>query len=337
MSKFDHVNLIHKALTGQITPAEQLQLDNWLKAAPGNAAIAQEVEVMWEVSSSVELYDQEHDVEMALSRFQQARKQLPQEHTASVRQLSPRQLILRLAVAASLLLGVFLVWHQLTPEHATQLVEINTTTNQHQVINLTDGSNVVLNTSSYLSYPNQFNSAARHVELKGEAFFTITDDPSRPFSVSTADLIVQVIGTSFNIYAYPEKNVEEVVVESGIVKVQVPSNATSYQLEAGDRLRFNRKEKQVTITTDIPQNAQAWRTGNLTFDDTPMPEVCEILEKYFDITIRIENERIKKCTFTAPSFKNPTEDVVFDVLRTAMGLEITQPTTNTYLVSGNCD
>jgi ferric-dicitrate binding protein FerR (iron transport regulator) len=334
MNTFDYIVTIHRSLSGQITVEEQQQLDQWFEADPAHKVMAQEVALIWRAARAYQVAQLTDDTEGALSRFQKARAATTVQTTpaAKVVNLSTRRSMFKLAagVAAALVLGLFLY----TSDSSQSEVAVSTAMGQKETTKLKDGSTIYINETSVLEFPEQFATDAREVTLKGEAFFEVAKDASRPFLIATDQLEVKVLGTSFNVYAYPHKRTEEVVVASGKVAVTSKAFDKEYLLEAGDHLIYDKENKTVHIRKDDHQNAQAWRTGVLTFGATPLTEVCQSLEKYFNISVQIKNEAMLNCPFTGPAFNKATPAIVLKTIQTAFGMELQQKGTNSYELSG---
>jgi transmembrane sensor len=333
MDTFDYIITIHRSLNGQISVEEQQQLDQWLEADPAHKEMAREVALIWRATRAYQ-ESQLTDTEGALTRFQKARTEATVHAApeAKVVNLATRRSIFKIAagVAAALVLGLFFYTSDRLPSEAV----VSTAMGQRETTTLNDGSIVYINETSAFEFPEQFASDAREVTLKGEAFFEVAKDARRPFLISTDQLEVKVLGTSFNVYAYPHKKTEEVVVASGKVAVTSKSFDKEYLLKAGDHLIYDKENKTVHIRRDDHQNAQAWRTGVLTFDSTPLTEVCQVLEKYFDISIQIKNEALMNCPVTVPAFNKPTAAIVLQTLQTTFSMELQQKGTNSYELSG---
>lgn len=343
MNTFDHITSIHRSLSGQITVEEQQQLGLWLQSDPSHKGIMREVTLLWKAA---EAYQKEEtvDTEGALARFKKARTlesvetKVPVSKPAKVKSLPLRRYFLRAAVAAGFLFGLFYISSEMGSTSSNGLAEINTTADQIEKTTLEDGSTIHVNESTVFGYPTQFESSTRSVNLKGEAFFDIAKDASRPFTIGTSQLDVKVLGTSFNIYAYPDNTIEEVTVATGKVSVYIKETKEEHLLKAGDHLSFNRKSGKVKITKDANQNAQAWRTGILTFDDTPFEIVCQTLEKHFDIDIVVKNKELLNCGVTVPSFKNASQENVLELLETVFSMDVEQKGSRSFeFTNGSCD
>lgn len=340
MNKFDQITSIHKSLSGQLSVVEQQRLNEWLLANPEHKAIAQEVEMIWEGANSQQ-ESESIDVENALARFKKARvnqeaevPRITSEPQKVAKSISLRRYFLRAAVAAGFLFGMFFLFSEMGQDVSNGLATVSTSFGEKDSANLEDGSSVYVNSETVFEYPNRFDENSREVNLKGEAFFDVAKDAERPFLIGTDQLSVKVLGTSFNVYAYPGKATEEVVVATGKVAVTVKEKNKEYILEAGDYLSYNHQDGKVVIKKDRKQNAQAWRTGVLTFDATPLVDVCQTLEKHFDIAIAIKNLELLNCSVTVPSFKNANQEIVLETLKTVFSMELEQTGKQSFEFSG---
>jgi ferric-dicitrate binding protein FerR (iron transport regulator) len=284
---------------------------------------------------------QEAPVEEALARFKKARTaavtSVELAPTTTVKSLPSRRYFLRVTAAAAVLFGAFFFFSEMGGNQANGFGEVYTMSGQREETGLSDGSVVYVNGDSEFEYPTTFDENSRAVKLKGEAFFEIVEDASKPFTIATNQLDVKVLGTSFNVYAYPDKTIEEVSVATGKVVVSIKQNKEEYILVAGDHLSYDHKNGKVTITKDLKQNAQAWRTGVLTFDSVPLTTVFQTLEKHFDLSISLANKELSNCPFTVPAFKNANQEVVLETIKTVFGMELKKTGSNRFeFVGGNC-
>ena len=139
----------------------------------------------------------------------------------------------KLAIAASVLLvitfGVIFVLQQVGKTQ--NLITKTTTRGQKSTITLTDGSQVRLNSESSLIYPERFEENVRSIQLVGEAFFDVARDENRPFIIKSGEVTTTVLGTSFNVSAFPDEDIE-VTVATGKVKVS-PSLESNSPFEGG--------------------------------------------------------------------------------------------------------
>jgi transmembrane sensor len=170
---------------------------------------------------------------------------------------------------------------------------------EHQQITLPDGSTVILNTSSKLEYPDSFSDrATRTVRLRGEGFFNIVHDADKPFVVQAGTLTTTVLGTAFNVKAYPEENDITITVTRGKVKVSAASVLLGV-LNPDEQITFykaNRHTKQQTVES---REAISWSESDIFFDDIAIDDAARQLEQRFRVKIHFANDQIKTCRFTA--------------------------------------
>lgn len=157
---------------------------------------------------------------------------------------------------------------------------------------LSDGTIVHLNAGSRLVYPEVFHGSTREVILSGEAFFEVSPDAERPFFVYTNDLRIRVLGTKFNVSAYPLDNVVETVLAEGRISLgrnDENRNVKSYELKPGDLASFNRTSGETVLRQVDLDNYILWTQGILKFESTHLSRVLKRLERYYDIRFNIQD------------------------------------------------
>jgi ferric-dicitrate binding protein FerR (iron transport regulator) len=161
---------------------------------------------------------------------------------------------------------------------------------------LEDGTKVWLNADSKLVYPSGFGGGARKVQLTGEAYFEVKTDAEHPFIVHTYRQDIRVLGTEFNVQAYPEEN--EIVTTLITGKVQVNSKGEKVQLKQGQQAISNKNGiLRLQPKADLEQ-AIAWKEGYFRFDYTDIYEIMRQLSRWYDIKVSYE-EGVKHREFLA--------------------------------------
>ena len=153
-----------------------------------------------------------------------------------------------------------------------------------RTVRLPDGSSVMLNHYSSLSYPEKFQSDKREVELNGEAYFEVSKDPKHPFIVQTETIDVQVLGTHFNVDAYHDNLDVKTTLLSGSVAVSNKSKSVRMVLKPNEIAIYNKVEEK--LTRKVLENAEdeiSWRQGEFIFDDLPLQEIARELEKIWQL------------------------------------------------------
>ncbi len=234
-------------------------------------------------------------------------------------------------IAAAVLVGVFSVWfftnniitadnvvtyNELVQDNGEGLVEQTNNSEKSQIITLSDGSSVLLQPNSKLSYPKIFTGNERKVYLSGEGFFEISKNPKKPFFVYANEIVTRVVGTSFRIKAYPDQQNVEVLVRTG--KVKVKSNDLVHVGEdkeivllPNQALRFVRKElvfnKITNITADpiLVNSVRNIEQLSFEFTDIPVAQILETIEQAYLVDIDFPHDKLKDCRLTTSLSDQP--------------------------------
>jgi transmembrane sensor len=171
--------------------------------------------------------------------------------------------------------------------------------------NLPDGSVVVLNTNSTLNFPSEFEKDIREVSIFGEAFFEVKPDSDKPFIIHASGLDIKVLGTSFNVKAYPGNDFVKVTVNTGKVLVY-PSGIPDGQQEkagklltAGEVATYSQKSGIIFKGVNDDLNVLSWKTGFLTFRETRLTEVFKALEEKYQVQFVINDSTVLNERLTA--------------------------------------
>ncbi|WP_270516601.1 FecR family protein [Sanguibacteroides sp. AM78-02pH3A] len=159
-------------------------------------------------------------------------------------------------------------------------IEVITLAGEQKEIKLPDGSTVWLNACGKISYPEKFNDTLRRVTLTGEAYFSVVRSEYKRFEVSTKDISVEVLGTQFNVKAYPEDTSITTTLISGKVAVSLPEE--KYMLRPNQKLVYNTVDKNTSIQ-EVSNNPAYWRDGSLLFNELTLREILTELERRFDV------------------------------------------------------
>ena len=186
--------------------------------------------------------------------------------------------------------------HQNTPAHHERIYGFEAKRGETKKVVLPDGSVVLLNSESQLSYTSSFGTSNRTVKMEGEAFFSVKHDSLNPFVVKTDKLNTRVLGTQFNIKAYRNDPVVSVSVKKGKVAVfrDTPSDR-DILLTKNQKVNYHIQSsgfERETITE--PAKAFAWIEGGIVFDNIPIGEAFKQLERDFNVTILCKNTSLKQ-------------------------------------------
>lgn len=189
---------------------------------------------------------------------------------------------------------------------------VSTPAGQKRQVALPDGSTVVLNGGSSLTFSSVFTDTLREVRMeRGEVYFDVVKDEKRPFIVHTpGDAQVRVLGTRFNIRSSAVRPRLEVTLTEGRIRF-LPRDAPAELLHPGQQVRYDTLEGSVTLRelkdTEV---ATGWMENRLSFDDTPLEEVLSRLEQLYGVEFEATNGVIPDITFTATFRQEPLNRIL---------------------------
>lgn len=166
-----------------------------------------------------------------------------------------------------------------------QMMTLSTPRGGQYQIQLSDGTKVWLNAATSLKYPDKFTEHQRLVELNGEAYFEVAKSQGRPFVVLTAKEKIEVLGTHFNVYSYPNEKESKVSLKEGKVKVSVPTGEEQV-LVPGEQAVANGESlrvQQVSIDESI-----SWTNDEFMFNNEPLGTVLTQVARWYNIDIDID-------------------------------------------------
>ncbi len=303
-------DLLVKYLLGEASASERREVENWVAADPGNQRYFDHFKLIWEKSKKLAATSTV-DEEQAWRRFQQITGQLPSEQPA-LRSINRRMRSLRVAAVLVLTAGILGLGYLLWKQNTIPREIVISTGPQPQSDTLPDGSIVVLNKKSSITYPTAFKGGNRPVQLKGEAFFRITPDKDKPFVVQINDVTVTVLGTSFNVKSINGKT--EVIVETGLVKVSRAQQ--SIQLKPKEKLLVSPQDPLLNKENVTDQLYKYYRTREFVCDNTPLWKLVDVLNEAYDTHIVIERKELKSLQIDIPLYDESLDRILELIVET---------------------
>ena len=222
---------------------------------------------------------------------------------------------------------------------SVNLITKSTERGQRATITLSDGTMVLLNAGSTLSFPEKF-ADTREIQLTGEAFFQVKRDESRPFLVNTGSVTTKVLGTSFNVKSFENESLQ-VTVKSGKVNVSNTGQLSeetpfSNDLLPGDQITVDMEIHEIELAKVNPDDFTAWQQGILRFDLLSMAEVAKTLERWYDVHIIIDSNSLAKCAIRA-TYKNESLLNVLDGLSYLVDMDYTREGDHITIYGNGCN
>ena len=204
-----------------------------------------------------------------------------------------------------------------------------------QIVQLPDGSEVTLNRYSQLAYPNRFKEQNREVSLKGEAYFAVSKDKNHPFIVQTGVVDVRVLGTEFNVEAYPRDALVKATLYEGSVAVDA-ENDNSLVLVPGELAVYDKEARLLNKSHATKMDDEiAWKDGALIFSNTSLREISRQLSNAFNVEIVIEGEQLGERKLSGRFIHGETLETILSLLQSAGQFDVKTENQTLYILSNS--
>ena len=203
------------------------------------------------------------------------------------------------------------------------LIEHFVPAGKREQIVLPDSSRVWLNSGSVLIYPSIFVGDRREVYLSGEGYFEVEKNAEQPFIVKARTLNVEVLGTRFNLFAYPEIGQIATTLEEGAVQVRLQDEeGKSFHLVPDEQLVYYIESGSVDVRKVVSADYSDWREGGLLFDNYSFTDIIRILQRTYGLDIHLQTSAYNKNLLTVHFNKNESVENIFMLLKELIpGLE----------------
>ena len=163
-------------------------------------------------------------------------------------------------------------------------------------LTLSDGTRVWLNSETSIQYPVAFGAKERRVFVQGEAYFEVAKDANKPFTVQFMSSSVTVLGTSFNIRAYPEEKRSQTTLAEGSVRIYSPGS--SMLLKPGEQAEVSALSGEMVKQEVEVKNFTSWKDGRFVFEQQPLEDIMRTLERWYDIRVIFKDEGAKRISLS---------------------------------------
>lgn len=302
--------LLIKYLRNELSESEQKTVLQWLEEKDENKEFFFGLKEAYQLSKWKELKIRSgaaYGWEELCERIEQLPEQQP-------RKLSSKKWWYY-AAAATLFLLVGFGLRGLVHTEKLTFNAIETSSGQQSTLLLNDGTKVNLNENSKLIYPTSFNGANRNVRLSGEAYFEVTHNTRHPFQVDIGTYTVRVLGTKFNIDAYPDQIYVYTSLKEG--RIQIIDNSKDSkvlsELKPGMQLSYNKRTGEYFVKTIDTGQITDWANGEMIIKRQTLEEVALRLEQKYGYKIKIQDYKINKLTYSITIDKEPLEEILSNI------------------------
>ncbi|MEI7523898.1 MAG: FecR domain-containing protein [Mariniphaga sp.] len=306
-------SLIAKSFSGELTDEELILLNSWKKSDKANLSEYTDYVDIWNHSKRLAMPSK---IDLAGSLNTTRRKAgLEKSQVRWLRVFSQIAAILVLAVLFSVLYNQFLA--PKTQQRTEQLSyqQVKASYGMQSRVELADGSIVYLNSGSTLRFPTSFNGMkSRKVELTGEGHFSVTKNKEQPFIVDIHKLEIKVLGTTFNVDAYPSNATFTIALIEGSIRLEQNSGngiKELMELKPNQIATYQPSENLLTSKTENDLSKYtAWTEGKIVFSNDPVNIVTQKLGNWYNVDIVAADIKLNKYRFTGTFIDEPLEQVL---------------------------
>ena len=304
------------------------EVEQWIAK---NREEFQSIKLIWE-KSGINLQE-DPDMEKAWSRINPETSHLTLARKKWLKIQTTRFQCIAAVLILALILGLTGYLHFIKIDKSeVAWLQVKNDSDQVREVPLNDGTVVWLNVASDLRYPKSFNKRNRNVYLEGEAYFEVEHDKRKPFVVHAGNSVTTVLGTSFDVKSELSGDVQVNVV-TGVVALSGIEDNKRVVLKKGETGLFSELDQSVEKQLNQDINFLAWKTGKLSFRNTPLKEVCEILTRQYKTKVRLGSAALKPIHLTADYDHKKLEEVL-DILKLTLNIQYQYSDTAVVLTPG---
>lgn len=312
-----YLDLIARRLSDEIDDDGLRELQDWLEESKENELLYHRIADAWSSGRYEPVVKNQETV------FNNIAAQLGLDDQVDKSSVKTRRMEVpwgRIAAVFVMAIGLVAVWSFLKPLSkrkdvalASEVVIRSNPKGQKSSITLPDGTRVKLNSESYIEYRQSFKNE-RQVKLVGEAFFEVVRDTLHPFVVNSGGVMIRVLGTSFNVRAFPFDESMSVAVVTGKVLVEKKTSQLENQQDVllpKEMVHIDHKTGQFSKSSYDPDEWILWKDNILVFNKASFSEIVERLERWYGVNFVIKRSVPITEGFTG-HYKNPPLKVVLE-------------------------
>jgi transmembrane sensor len=294
-------SLLNKFFLNDCSVQETIQVVKWINSFESQKEFEQEFQKLWnelhscqdfdwqrafnELNEKIEMEDLIHHLPVQSMKDQMEYKIKPdKEKNRSF------PFAYAAAVVSSIIVTAVLIMYNMDDQPQEMAIESkyvtkSTEPGQKLTILLEDGSKVMLNSGSNLTYPEPFSDSSREIKLEGEAFFEVARDFDRPFVVNSGNLTTTVLGTTFNIHYYQDQPIKISLVTG---KVLIDNEGEELILNPGEQISYSEKDQVMQKRSFDYRKEIGWREGVIFFENADFADIVNTLERWYGVRISVK-------------------------------------------------
>ena len=311
-------DIINKYLTGQCSEEELVEVNAWMKESEENARQLFRMEEIYHLGK----FNQYADRKQMARAEKQLYKKLDEEKRKQNKILRMHRWMKYAAMIAVILVigGGSGYWLYQNGNNQHMMVAVANEGIVKEII-LPDGTKVWLNNLATLKYPREFSEKARNVYLDGEAYFEVTKNRHKPFTVQSDAMRVRVLGTTFNFKCDKNYQIAEVTLIEGEIEVKGNKEEGQIILAPGQRAELNKNNGRLTVKQVDAKMDAVWHDNLITFQKADIFTISKALERFYDIKIILSPDMRADKTYSGVLKKKSTIESVLKSLQNSISID----------------
>ena len=275
-------DIINKYLTGQCTEEELVEVNTWMKESEENARQLFRMEEIYHLGK----FNQYADGQRMARAEKQLYRKLDEEKGKQNKILRMHRWMRYAAAIAVILVigGGAGYWFYQSGTDQQMMVAVANEGIVKEVV-LPDGTKVWLNNSAILKYPCEFSEKERNVHLEGEAYFEVTKNRHKPFTIQSDAMRVRVLGTRFNFKCDKRCRIAEATLIEGEIEVKGNKEEGQIILAPGQRAELNKNNGRLTVKQVDAKMDAVWHDNLIPFQKADIFTITKALERFYDVKI----------------------------------------------------
>ena len=311
--------IINRYLTGQCSEEELIEVNAWMKESEENARQLFRMEEIYHLGK----FDQYANEQRILRAERRLNKKLDEEKRKQRKTVLNMQHWMKYAamIAVILVIGGGLgYWLYQNGNDQQMMVAVANEGIVKEII-LPDGTKVWLNNSATLKYPREFSEKERNVYLDGEAYFEVTKNRHKPFTVQSDAMRVRVLGTTFNFKCDRHCRIAEATLIEGEIEVKGNKEEGQIILAPGQRAELNKNNGRLTVKQVNAKLDAVWHDNLIPFQKADIFTISKALERFYDVKIILSPDMKADKTYSGVLKKKSTIESVLKSLQNSIPID----------------
>ena len=297
-------DLLHKYFKGETSVDEEKRILNWVDESEENRKTLQKERMLFDIAL-----------------FTDSKRKMREKAGAGARIIPMLRWSARIAAAVIVAVSCGFLINEYQYDKLAQLQTVTVPAGQRAQITLADGTKVWLNNAATLKYPREFSEKERNVYLDGEAYFEVTKNRHKPFTVESDAMRVRVLGTTFNFKCDKRCRIAEATLIEGEIEVKGNKDEGQIVLAPGQRAELNRNSGRLTVKQVDAKLDAVWRDNLIPFNKANIFTITKALERFYDVKIILSPDIRSDKTYSGVLKKKSTIESVLKSLQNSIPIE----------------